>query len=123
MTVSSSAWSRLAVSSLLVSIAGSSTSVSLLAPGWITDMVTSSGISPYVVTALACTSSTSPTSSGSVPGRAFLPSALSGSGLCSSWYSIADHVVHVPSVRVRTRTLIWSSFSSWPWPQVTPTAP
>ena len=70
------------------------------------------GISPYVVTALACTSSTSPTSSGSVPGRACLPSALWGSGACSSWYWIGVHPDQVPSVRVRTMTLIWSS-ASW----------
>jgi hypothetical protein len=58
-----------------------------------------------------------------VPGIARRPSALFGSGPCSSWNSIWVHFDQRPLSRVRLSTVIWSSASCVPRAQVTPTAP
>ena len=46
---------------------------------------------PSSVRTFTWTASTWPTSTASVPGRAFRPSMVLGSGPCSSWYSASVH--------------------------------
>ena len=67
-----------------MSIAGFSRAVVVASPGSITASFMSAGAEESAAMR-TCTSSTSPTSSGSVPGRACLASSLSGSGPWSSW--------------------------------------
>jgi hypothetical protein len=55
--------------SLPVSMSGFSTFEAVSVPGSTTDSFMPSGALPESVTALTCTSSTSPTYTGSVPGR------------------------------------------------------
>ena len=73
---------------------------------------------------LTWTSSTSPTSSASVPGRACRASRLPGSGACSSWYSSSVQPDQPwPPVLVRTCSAMSSSSTTEAASQVTPTAP
>ena len=89
--------------------AGFSTSLALAEPGSTSASERSSGRVAPSVRALTCTSSTSPTNIGSVPGRALAASSLPASGPCSSWYSRSSQSLHSSPVRVRTCRAIWSS--------------
>ena len=106
----------------LVSIAARWLTVCLALPGAITASCMSLGRNS-LASARTWTWSTRPISSGSVPGRAWRPSALSGSGPWSSWYSRVVQPDQVPSVRVRTSKLRSFSDGWTPWAQVTPTEP
>ena len=83
---------------LAVSIAGSSRALRVASPGSITASFMSLGAASSVATR-TWTWSTSPTRSGSVPGRECAASSLSGSGPWSSWYSTSVQSDQVAAVR------------------------